>query len=30
MRLTDQERQEIDRYLREGKPLPEQYRFTAG
>jgi len=27
MRLTDQEKQEIDRYFREGKPLPEKYRF---
>lgn len=27
MNLTDQERQEVRRYLDEGKPLPEKYRF---
>ena len=27
LNLTDHERQEIDRHLRDGKPLPEKYRF---
>jgi len=27
LRLTDRERQEIDRFLEAGKPLPEKYRF---
>ncbi len=27
MKLTDNEIRDINRYLEEGKPLPEKYRF---
>lgn len=29
MRLTDNERRDAIKYIQEGKPLPEKYRFLS-